>query len=753
LKHSGRIDSTFAKGSEGEQDMQILASGRGAPRVASLALAAVGAVGEGGAVHAQGRTIAPAPAFVAERLDARPTDEWITNGGNLANQRYSPLTLINRSNVGGLKAEWRASLMGSGITPRASNQAEPLYFDGVVYIATSVNDVFALDVDTGEIVWRYDGNVDPRVASPCCGWAVRGLALGDGKIFMGRLDAELVAIDQSTGEEVWSVQVADPNERYSITSAPRYYDGLVITGTSGGVMGTRGRVTAYDADTGDLEWRFYTIPGPGELGHDTWPADSEVWQYGGAAVWQTPAVDPELGLVYFSTSNPGPVLNGAVREGDNLFSASIVAIDAQTGEYRWHFQQVHHDIWDYDASNPVILFDAEIDGQPRKGLAQGGKTGWVYILDRTTGEPLIGIEERPVMQEPRQKTAATQPFPIGDPIVPQYIDVRPEGFEYVNEGRIFTPYFDEPVLWKPLAAINWPPSSYDPGTHLMYICASDGAWGATGGDPEYPVVPTGIYSGGAVYPSSLARRGIFAALDVTTNRIQWRQQWPEQCYSGSIATAGGLVFVGRNDGRLTALDSANGDLLWEFQTDGGVNAPAITFERNGRQYVAAYAGGTSLAPSKRSDGVWLFSLEGSIASLPRGSANPAAQFPGAGRGGPPGPPQGEAGGGSSDERAAGDDAAADEARGEGAPFVRAGGRAPDLAAGELTYRTTCVTCHGEDGRGGTHGGLVLTQELTLGAIVSVLANGRNAMPAYGVVMTPEELQDVAAYVHDRLLAP
>jgi alcohol dehydrogenase (cytochrome c) len=685
------------------------------------------------AAHADDREISMAPAFGASALNALPTANWITNGGSLANQRYSPLVSINRDNVAGLKAEWRASLQGSGVTARGSNQAEPLYYDGTVYVVTSVNDVFAIDVDTGEVRWKYEANVDPQVAQPCCGWAVRGLAIGDGKIFLGRLDADLVALDQATGEVLWSVQVADPNARYSITSAPRYYDGLVMTGTSGGVMGTRGRVTAYDAKTGELVWRFYTIPGPGEFGHDTWPQDSEVWKYGGAAVWQTPAIDPELDLVYFSTSNPGPVHAGAVREGDNLFAASIVAIDARTGEYRWHFQEVHHDIWDYDASNPVILFDVEIDGAPRKGLAQAGKTGWVYILDRTNGEPLIGIEERPVMQEPRQKTSATQPVPIGDPIVPQYIDVQPEGYELINEGRIYTPYYDKPVLWKPLAGINWPPSSYDPESHLMYICASDASWGATSSDADFPIVPTGVYAGGTVYPSGIGRRGLFAALDVTTNRIAWRQQWQEQCYSGSMTTAGGLVFVGRNDGRLTALDSRNGDKLWEFQTDGGVNAPAITFERNGNQYVLAYAGGTSLAPSKRSDGVWLFSLDGAMESLPRGSASATGQFP-PGGGGPPGPPPGGGGGGG------------------GGPFLNQSTRTPNAAAGRVTYATACVTCHGEDGQGGTHGGIALTNSLTVGAIVNAVTNGSNEMPAYGAVMSQDDLQDLAAYLLEDLLA-
>src|SRR6185369_16612538 len=215
-----------------------------------------------------------------------------------------------------------------------------------------------------------------------------------------------------------------------------------------------------------------TIPAPGEFGSETWQADNEYYKYGGAPVWQTPAVDSELGLLYFSTGNAGPDYAGWERGGDNLFSASIVAIEAKTGKYRWHFQEVHHDLWDYDAPNPVVLFDAQYEGKPRKGIAQAGKTGWVYILDRTNGKPLLGVVETPVMQEPQQFTSATQPFPVGDALVPQSIDIAPEGFELINEGRIFTPFTKRPAVWKPLAAVNWPPSSYDPQTNLMYICAT-----------------------------------------------------------------------------------------------------------------------------------------------------------------------------------------------------------------------------------------------------------------------------------------
>jgi glucose dehydrogenase len=247
--------------------------------------------------------------------------------------------------------------------------------------------------------------------------------MGEGMLFLGQLDTNVVALDMKTGKEVWKTPIEDWQNGYVVTSAPLYYDGIVYSGISGGEFGIRGRLTALDARTGKILWRAYTLPAADEIGSETWPKGSEQSTRGGAAIWNTPALDPELGLVYFAVGNCGPDYNGAAREGDNLFCASIMAIKAKTGEYVWHFQEVHHDIWDYDAASPVVLFDTVIDGQPRKGIAEAGRTGWVYILDRTNGKPLIGIEERPVPQEPRQKTARTQPYPKGDTTVPP---CRPE---------------------------------------------------------------------------------------------------------------------------------------------------------------------------------------------------------------------------------------------------------------------------------------------------------------------------------------
>jgi alcohol dehydrogenase (cytochrome c) len=669
--------------------------------------------------------IATSPAFSARQLTAHPTASWITNGGNIFNQRYSPLARLNRDNVKDLKALWRTS-MGTGATPSNSGQAQILYYEGTLYVINGANDVFALDVDTGAILWTYRGNPDSRAGVPM-GRSSRGVTMGEGKIFAGLNDARLVALDQRTGEVAWSVEAERWQDGFSITSAPLYYDGLVVTGFSGGEMASRGKVKAFSAKDGKLVWTFNTIPGPGEPGHETWPQDSDAWKFGGAPVWQTPAADPELGLVYFSTGNPGPDMHGGVRAGDNLFSVSIVAVEARTGKYRWHFQQVRHDIWDYDSPNPVVLFDAPVNGAMRKGLVQVSKTGWAYILDRVTGEPLIGIEDRPVPQEPRQRTAATQPYPIGDAIVPQEIDIPPElssvlpdGAALVNGGKIFTPFWTDPIAVKPgtMGGANWPPSSYDPETHLLYVCASDRINSFVVQENLPTPAANQVYMGGRFTQAAADDRGIFAALDVTTNKLAWRQQWREICYSGSVVTAGGLVFVGRNDGRLTALDKANGKLLWEFMTDAGVNTTVTTFEWNGDQRVVVHAGGGVFAGATRGDGIWMFSLNGTMKSLPVGGAGP-----GGGPGGPGGP-------------------------GGRPPAVAA--RPIDVERGRQLYAEACVACHGEAGDGGHGGGPTLVAGLPLETIVAVAAAGRNTMPAFGRSYSEADLEDVASYIADVL---
>jgi alcohol dehydrogenase (cytochrome c) len=670
--------------------------------VSLAALAALGA-----SVDAQ--TIRRAPAFAGTDLVASPTENWATNGGDWYNRRYSPLRQIDRANVATLKGVWRTHLNGSGLGPQYSGEAQPLVYRGVIYIVTGANDVFAVGVETGNILWEYRANLDATNNAVCCGWTSRGVAIGDGKVFVGQLDGKLVALDQRTGKVAWSVQAERWQEGYTITSAPLYYDGLVVTGFAGGERGIRGRVKAFDARSGALAWTFYTIPGPGEVGHDTWPADNDLWMDGGAPVWNTPAVDPELGLLYFATGNPGPDYNGSLRAGDNLFSTSIVAVEAKTGRYRWHFQQVHHDIWDYDAASPVTLFDIEIGGKLRKGLAQASKTGWVYLLDRTDGTPLVGIDERPVPQEPRQATAATQPYPRGDAFVPQQIDIPPEGTTLVNGGRIFTPFWTEPVLAKPgpPGGVNWPPSSYDPASGYYFICAADRIWSYISQEigPERPAEGTS-YIGGGIGGFHMTTLGVFAAIDVRTNTLAWQQHWPSQCYSGSLATAGGLVFVGRNDGRLQAVDSSDGMKLWEFQTGAGMNAPATSFEWNGKQYILAYSAGNTFAGSPRGDSLWLFGLDGTLEPVPPAGSlmtfSPGATAPG------------------------------------------------NADAGAAVFTTACVACHGEQGEGGHGGGPTLQAQKNRSVVLQVVSEGRNAMPAFGAALSAEQIRDVATYVSERI---
>jgi quinohemoprotein ethanol dehydrogenase len=653
--------------------------------------------------------------FTPQTLLQAPTENWPTNGGSLLNQRYSPLTQLNQDNVAQLKGVWHTHLRGSGNGPQHSGEAQPLVYDGVAYIVTGADDVFALNIENGDIVWQYAAQLPSAMTTVCCGWTSRGVGLSKQHVYVGQLDGQLKALDRQSGAVVWSVQAERWQDGYTITAAPLYYDGLVIIGFAGGEMGTRGRLKAFDANSGKLLWTFYTIPAPGEPGSETWNQGNMLWLHGGAPIWNTPAVDPELGLLYLSTGNAAANSNGAYRAGDNLFTDSIIALDIRTGTYRWHFQEVHHDIWDYDTPNPVMLFDITLDGVPRKALTQAGKTGWFYILDRITGQPLIGIDEKPVPQEPRQATAATQPFPRGDAFVPQSLRVAPEGVPLINEGRIFTPYWTQSIPIAPGAGggANWPPSAHDPRTGYSYVCASDRPFLFAGLEisDEAPK-PGDRYTAGIFLGEAMYSFGVLAAVDMHTNKLVWQQHLKEPCFSGMTATAGGLVFVGRNDGRLTALNSSNGNKLWEFQTGAGMNAPVTVFEHKGQQYVLAYAAGNVLAGSAHGDSLWLFALNGTLAPAQTASSATSQVMPLA------------------------------IAQGE-----------PNFVAGKQTYDTACLACHGVDGKSG-HGGADLTvSKLDFTAIATTIARGRNNMPAFSAIFSEEQLRDVAGYVREKIISP
>jgi alcohol dehydrogenase (cytochrome c) len=695
--------------------------------VLALGVAYLATLGDGGG---NGNRIQAAPAFSAGELAALPTDNWITNGGSLANERYSPLDQIDTSNVSQLKGVWHTHLRGSGLAAKYSAEGQPLVYRGTAYVPTGQDDVFAVNAETGAIRWRYRAKLDPKISTVCCGWLSRGVALGDGKVYIGQLDGNLVALDQATGGVVWKTLVMPWQDGFSITSAPLYVDGLVITGISGGEFGIRGRLTAYDAQTGKEVWRFYTIPGPGETGHETWPATGDAWQHGGAPVWQTPSVDPKLGLLYFSTGNAGPDNDGSVRAGKNLFAASMVALDLKTGKLRWHYQLVHHDIWDYDAPSPTILFDATIGGTLRHGIAEASKTGWLYLLDRTNGKPLLPIPERPVPQNANQKTWPTQPIPSYPPFVPQapsdqqYNDVVKQlskaaghPVQALRAKTMYTPFWKTPVVLTPgpQGGTNWQPSSYNPETQMFYVCAQSGPAAATAetGQPaaRKPGAPAETVLGSTLtlaggFGSNV---GYFSAIDARTGRIVWQKRWAESCYAGSATTGGNLVFVGRSNGNLVAYDARNGKQVWSFQTGAGANNAPTVFQQNGKQYLLFYAGGNALAASAHGDDLWLLGLDGTL--------GPAAA-PGSGQG------TGHAG--------------------ETPPANTSG----DAAAGKAIFAENCAGCHGVSGQGG-NGGPDLTAIPAAGnldSVVTQVQNGGGGMPSFKGTLTQQQIKDVAAYV-------
>jgi quinohemoprotein ethanol dehydrogenase len=551
--------------------------------------------------------------------------DWITFGGAVNNQRYSTLDQINTTNVSQLKGAWMTRL-GSGRGAKYRFEADPLVIDGVMYIPTGNDDIFALDAKTGRKLWEYFSDIPQVNDLICCGWDNRGVGAGEGKIFSGMLDGSMVALDQTTGKLAWRTQLEDYRDGYSITGATRYFDGIVFTGMSGGENGIQGRVYGLDAKTGQVLWRFNTVPNPGEIGSESWPMNdpdpvkANIYQHGGATVWQAPSIDPELGLMYFSTGNAGP-WEGSLRPGESLFSSSIVALDYKTGQYRWHFQEVHHDIWDYDLPSPVVLFDTVQDGVPRKGLYQPSKTGWVYFLDRTNGQPLIGIDETPVPQEPRQNTWPTQPIPKGDAFVRQCPEPDPN---FPVSGCIFTPYWDVPVLLTPYAngGSNWNPSCYNQNNGLVYVMGGEQ-------DTAYSVLDIPFVLGkrytrvSSSVPLGHNISSTFTALDSHTNKIAWQERKPGYFNMGCVTTAGGLTFTGQIDGNFVAYDANTGNKLWTFQTGWGIGAPPMTYEVDGKQYVTVAAGGNrGNVTTLDGDAVWTFSLDGTLDQVP---APPAIQ--------------------------------------------------------------------------------------------------------------------------------
>jgi len=576
-------------------------------------------------------TIEPAPAFAPTDLEAPAGADWATIGGDYGQTRYSSLKEVTKANVRRLRVKWHVHLDGSGTGSRYKGEATPLVYKGIMYTVTGAGDVFAIDAAEGTILWRYDAVLPESIRTACCGWVSRGVALGDGRVYAARLDATLVALSQQDGHVLWTASNGNPQDGYTMTMAPLYYNGLVIVGVSGGEYGARGSVTAFDARDGHLVWRFYTIPAPGQFGSNTWPANNE-WQTGGAPVWNTPTVDPKLGLLYFTTGNAYPwSTRGA---GDDLFTDSFVALDPATGAYRWHYQIVHHDIWDYDCASNTVLFATRIRGLIRKVVAEPCKTGWVYELRRRTGRPALDIEEKPVPQSAFQNTSATQPIPSGDSFASQcskkssFPRLGADGRRF-RFGCIFTPFDDRAftaVAPGALGANSWSPASYSPQTTNLYVCSRYT-------QSAYKAIPvaSGTFSAGKPFVGvwlsipfvKQITPGAFTAIDVKTNRIVWRRRFTKpvhgqrdaSCVSGSLATAGGLVFLGPPQGvyhGLVAYDASTGKQLWRRRTAAGIEAPPMTYSVGGEQYVAVFAGGHvgHSTPVVNGDDVYAFTLDG-----------------------------------------------------------------------------------------------------------------------------------------------
>ena len=491
-------------------------------------------------------------------------ENWLMYSGQYNSQRHSRLTAIDKSNVDQLEVKWVKQL-----ETLADVETTPLVVDGVMYLTQSPSNVIALDAATGSQFWTYEHTLPEKLAL-CCGRQNRGVAILGETLFLGTLDAKLIALDAKTGAVQWEAQSADPATGYSKTAAPLVIGDKVISGIAGGEYGIRGFLDAYDANTGELVWRFYTIPGEGEPHNDTWEDDS--WKTGGAPTWITGAYDPDLNLVYWGTGNPGPDWNGEAREGDNLYSDSVIALDADTGELKWHFQFTPHDVHDWDATQIPILIDIEFDGRPRKLMLFPNRNAFFYVLDRVTGEFLRGTPFA-------MQTWAERIDENGRPI-------RIPGMLPNEEGVLVYPSIN--------GAANWWSNTYSPRTELLYVVTYDGAETFFIGEDEY--VPGELFVGGGAdrYVPQETYASMIRALDPRTGDTRWEFSLQPKTQSGLLSTASDLVFGGSVDGYFYALDAVNGTELWRINVGGNVKAAPISYMVGTVQYVTVAAGNSIL---------------------------------------------------------------------------------------------------------------------------------------------------------------
>ncbi len=519
--------------------------------------------------------------------------EWLMYGRNYLNQRFSPLDKISKENVTQLKPTFAYSTGGKF----AGLEATPLYRDGTLYFTGDYSRVFALDARTGTVRWYWEPQYEDGLESVlCCGPVNRGLAMYGDKVYVATLDARLVALNMSDGSVAWEQKIDDWKNAYSATGAPLVVKGKVITGVAGAEYGIRGYIRAYDAETGKEVWTRHTIPAPGEPGSDTWPG--ETWKTGGASTWQTGSYDPETNTLFWGTGNPGP-WNSDLRKGDNKWSCSLLAIDPDTGEIKWGYQYTPNDAWDYDGNNAPVLLDVGIDGRPRKVAVQANRNGFLYVIDRVTGEFIYatntidginwtnGLDPKTGRPNPNE---SMRPKSGGDKV---------EGIVPGLEG-----------------GTNWFPIAANPEKGIVYLNTNDWSMSLKAWKPEDVVYKAGQVYMGVDYQMyrHKDKTGYLKAFDVSSKKWLWELPSALPMFAGVLATKSGLLFTGDQLGFFQAVDADTGKILWRFQTGSGINASPITYELDGKQYVAILSG-LGGDPSFYFSGpkggmLWVFSVDG-----------------------------------------------------------------------------------------------------------------------------------------------
>ena len=552
-------------------------------------------------------------AYTASNID------WPRYGNDLGNTRFQDVDQINPENVKRLKVAW---VFHTGVLdPKASLEVSPVVIGGTMFVTSGHDDVFALNATTGTKLWEHH----PQLLAPlaklhlCCGEDNRGVAFGSGKVFIARVDGVLEALDAQTGHEAWKTVVADYRDRYTLTMAPQFVNGLVIVGTSGGEYIARGEAAAFDAESGKEVWRTFTASaGP------TWAGDS--WKRGGAHVWQTPAADPSLGLLFINTGNAGNDINGFERAGANLYSSSIVALNTSDGQVRWAFQEVHHDLWDYDSAQPVVLFDLTRDGKTYPALGECSKNGNYYILDRRTGMPLYPVREMRVATDPEwQHAFPTQPVSSVEPLTP--LSILPGTIDFnklpagIGLASQYTPPQERTIVIEPGddGGCEMPPAAYSPRTKYVY-------YGARYEPAVYKTFRTndGPDSKGAFLGSKFAEKipgvtdfGIFGATDTISGKVVWKIRVAQPAKSG-VLVAGDLMFFGEGNGKFHAVNARTGAVLFTFDgTDvphgGGAQAAPIAYVADGKEFIVNAFGGNvadaQFAPNPIGDAIVAFALQ------------------------------------------------------------------------------------------------------------------------------------------------